>query len=400
MPQIVSDFCCECGNCLHICPHNAIALQRDATGNCRAVIDTDLCIGCHLCSKSCPMLNPVSQNIPIEAYGALSQSLDAVHSTSGGMFLELARSVLKNDGFIAGAAYGDDWSVSHILIRRQSELIKLQGSKYVKSDIKNVFPQIKEALHSGKTVLFSGTPCQVAALQRFIKEPGLQEHLMTVDLICHGTPPASLFKDFLAYLEKKHHGQICKFTFRDKSLGNKHRGTFTIEKGNSTRSHSLYSSEVSYYSLFLKGLICTECCYACPYASSERCGDITIGDFWEWQHEIPEFAQEYNLSNDSSVSAVLVNTPKGKRLFQQIQPNLIACPVPYEQIRKNNAQLRSPVQVDPDARRRVWDAYMQNGYAGLVRIHKERTDIRRYSSRIADCIPSSIKAKLKKVLHR
>lgn len=401
MPQIVSDLCCECGNCLQICPRSAITLQHNSTGSCQAMIDAGLCIDCHLCGNRCPMLNPVPRNIPIEAYGALSQSSEAIHSTSGGMFWELASAVLRNNGLVSGAAYGEDWSVSHILICYQSELIKLQGSKYVKSDIKPVlFPQIKEALHSGKTVLFSGTPCQVAALQRFIKEPGLQEHLITLDLICHGTPPASLFKDFLAYLEKKHHGRIRKFTFRDNSFGSKHRGTFTLHKGNSIRSYPLYSSEAPYYYLFLKGLTYTECCYACPYAAAERCGDITIGDFWGWKHEIQEFAQENNLPDDSSISAIMVNTLKGKRLFQQIKPNLIACPVSYEQIKRNNAQLRSPVQVDPNARKRVWDAYLQDGYAGLIHVHKEMADIRRYASRIADCIPSNIKAKLKKTLYR
>lgn len=401
MPQMVSDFCCECGNCLHICPHTAITLQWDATGSCHALIDPDLCIGCHLCSENCPMMNPVPGNIPIESYGALSQSPEAIYSTSGGMFWELASAVLKNNGLVSGAAYGEDWSVSHILIRDQSELIKLQGSKYVKSDVKTVFPNIKEALQHGKMVLFSGTPCQLAALQQFIKDPGLQERLITVDLICHGTPPASLFKDFLAYLEKKHHGRIRKFTFRDKSFGSKLRGTFTLHKGsNSIRSYPLYSNEAPYYYLFLKGLTYTECCYTCPYAAAERCGDITIGDFWGWQLEIPKFAQEYNLPDDSSISAIMVNTLKGKKLFQQIQPNLIACPVSYEQIKRNNAQLRSPVQVDPSLRNRIWSMYTQDGYDGLVRIHKDMTDIRRYASRIAAGMPSGMKALLKKALHR
>lgn len=400
MPQTVSALCCECGNCLQICPRSAIELQHNSTGSSQAVIDPGLCIDCHLCSNSCPMQNPAPRKIPLEAYGALSQSSEAIHSTSGGIFFELASAVLKNNGLVSGAAYGDDWSVSHILTGNQSDLIKLQGSKYVKSAVKTVFTQIKESLQQGETVLFSGTPCQVAALQRFIKEPGLRERLITVDLICHGTPPASLFKDFLSSLEKKHHGKVCNFTFRNKSFGSKLQGTFTIQKGNSKRRYPLYSSEIPYYYLFLKGLTYTECCYTCSYATPERCGDITIGDFWGWQREIPEFAQKFNLPGSSSVSAVMVNTEKGKRLFQQVQPTLFTCPVPYEQIKRNNAQLCSPVQVNPDDRKRIWDVYMQDGYDGLIHAHKEMTDLRRYASRVADCIPSGIKAKLKRMLQR
>ena len=400
MRQVVSDLCCECGNCLQACPRNAIALRRDAGGNCHAVMDPKLCIDCHLCTLSCPMQNPALRAVPVEAFGAISRSPDAAYSTSGGIFFELASAVLQSNGLVSGAAYCNDWSVSHILIKNQSELIKLQGSKYVKSDMEPVFPKIKDALQQGKTVLFSGTPCQVAALQRFVRDPDLLDRLIGVDIICHGTPPAFLFRDFIAALEAKYHGRLCNFTFRDKSFGNKHCGSFTIQKGGSERRHPLYSGENPYYYLFLKGLICTECCYSCPYAAAERSGDITIGDFWGWQQEIPDFAQRYDLPNDSSVSAVMVNTEKGKRLFQQIQPKLISCSVSYEQIRRSNLQLRTPVQVDSNVRKHIWDAYMQNGYPGLVKIYREMTDIRRYLARIADHIPCSIKANLKKVLRR
>lgn len=400
MPQMVSASCCECGNCLSVCPHTAITLQWDAADSCHALIDPDVCLDCHLCSENCPMMNPLPGNIPIESYGALSRSSAAVHSSSGGMFPALAQSVMRQGGLVSGAAYSSDWSVSHILIKDPDELIKLQGSKYVRSDVTAVFPQIKTALQDGKTVLFSGTPCQAAALQRFIQEPDLQESLITVDLICHGTPPASLFKAFLSSLEKKYHGRICKFTFRDKSFGNKLQGTFTIQNGTSKRNHTLYSSEVPYYSLFLKGLIYTEGCYSCPYAAEKRCGDITIGDFWGWQQEIPDFAQRFGLSNDSSVSAVMINTQKGHALFQQILPDLAACPVSYEQIKRHNAQLCAPVQVDPSLRSRIWSMYTQDGYDGLVRIHKDMTDIRRYSARLAAGMPSGMKALLKKALHR
>ena len=396
MSTFVYQTCCECGNCVRICPRRAVTLERDGYGNCRAVIDETLCVECGLCTKTCPMGHPAPSVLPEEVYAAVSAAPEAGNSTSGGMFFELARSVLADGGVVAGAAYGEGWNIYHVLIQDPESLEKLQGSKYAKSDVTKAAPQIKDALLSGRTVLFCGTPCQVAALKLDIREPELQQRLFTVDLICHGTPPIRLFQDYIAHLEAKHRGKMASFCFRDKTYGNKLVGSYSVSKGGRTRKFPLYAAESAYYHLFLEGLTYTQCCYACPYAKGERCSDITIGDFWGWREEIPAFAASNGLPADASVSAVMLNSKRGAVLFQRIRPRIFSDAVPYEKIQKHNGQLCAPVRIGAAQQERIMESYCSDGYPGLVRIHRQMTDLRRYSVRIAGLLPSGLKESIKK----
>lgn len=400
MSNHVCQTCCECGNCVRICPRHAITLERDKFGSCTAVIDEKLCVECGLCTRVCPLCKPAPCMLPEEAYAAVSAAPEAEQSTSGGVFFELANAVMSDGGLVVGAAYDDEWNVAHIPVRSRSDLQQLQGSKYTKSDVKAMVPQVQEALRSGTTVLFCGTPCQVAALKLAVREPELQQRLITVDLICHGTPPLRIFRDYIADLESKHHGKLTSFRFRDKSYGNKHIGSYSISRGGYVRKYPLYPAESAYYHLFLNGLTYTQCCYSCPYAAGQRCSDITIGDFWGWREEIPSFAASNDLPADASVSAVMLNSGRGAALFRRVRPHMITCAVPYERIQKHNDQLRAPVRVSAAQREQIVEAYCSDGYPGLVRIHRNMTDIRRYAVRLASMVPTGLKERIKKFLRR
>ena len=400
MPTLVCQTCCECGNCVRCCPRQAITLERDAFGNCHAVIDERLCVDCGLCSKRCPMQQPAPCAQPVQAYAAVSAAPEASNSTSGGMFFELANGVLSDGGLVVGAAYDGEWNIRHIPVRDHKDLALLQGSKYVRSDASAAIPLVRDALIAGTPVLFCGTPCQVAALELEIREPELRQRLITVDLICHGTPPARIFRDYLAHLEQKHRGTLTAFRFRDKGYGNKLIGSYSIRKGGQEKKHPLFPAESAYYHLFLNGLTYTHSCYTCPYAQGQRCSDITIGDFWGWAQEIPSFAASRGLPADTSVSAVMVNSARGAALFERLLPHLLACPVSYESIQKHNDQLRGPVHVPASLRKRVAEAYGAEGFAGLMGIHREMTDLRRYTLRITSMLPTGLKETIKKLLRR
>lgn len=204
--HIVSELCFECENCINCCPTNAIRLNGENIFIRKAVIDAESCIQCGRCEKVCPALN--LEHIPlretIEAYGVKSTHPGAQRSASGGLFFEIARNVLSQNGYVVGAAYQTDWAVATEVVSSASDLCKLQGSKYVKSYNGNSFSEIKTLIQSGKKVLIGGTPCQIAALYTYLGAPLKDsDNLITVDLVCHGCPPGKLFTDYISSLEEK-----------------------------------------------------------------------------------------------------------------------------------------------------------------------------------------------------
>lgn len=213
--------CCGCGACQNICPKGAIEMKYDAFGIAYPVIDPALCVECGLCKKVCSYQNQRQRcDAPQLAYAAAAaDGVMAKHSASGGVFAALARHILKAGGVVYGCAFSDDDGIlipKHIRVDNESDLHRLQGSKYVQSITGMVYRQVKQDLKEGKNVLFSGTPCQVDALNGFLS-PTKSENLLTVDIICHGTPGTRFFVDYIKEMEKQNKGKVLDFRFRDKT---------------------------------------------------------------------------------------------------------------------------------------------------------------------------------------
>lgn len=211
--------CCGCTSCSSICTHDAITMQPDALGFLYPVVDKNKCVDCGLCEKVCAFNDHYDTSLNLsqpDAYAARHKDMKEVEtSRSGAAFIAISDYVLENGGVVYGAGYTDHFRVVHKRAATKEERDEFKGSKYVQSDLTGVFRQVKQDLKDGLTVLFSGTPCQTAGLNSYIGKK-LRVNLILVDIVCHGVPGPYIWRDYIAYLEKKQGNKICWVNFRDK----------------------------------------------------------------------------------------------------------------------------------------------------------------------------------------
>lgn len=307
--------CCGCTACKSICPKQAIEMKYDEEGFLYPKIDQDLCINCGMCKEVCAFQNGYdkSQNLKLnDAYGVKHKDINVrMNSRSGGVFIAISDYVLENSGVIYGAGYNGHFIVSHKRADKKSECNEFCGSKYVQSDLGNTYQQVKNDLKNNKLVLFTGTPCQTAGLNKYLSKSFVnKDKLILCDLICHGAPSPKVWKDYIRYSEKKYEGIITKVDFRNKKLfgWSAHRETFII-------NNKEYDSEI-YTKLFYNHDILRPSCYNCKYTNLNRPSDITLADFWG----IDEISADFN--DNKGVSLILINTEKGRNIFKCIEDKL------------------------------------------------------------------------------
>ncbi len=323
--------CCGCNACAEICPKHCIRMTEDAKGFLYPKVDSAICIECGACEKVCPLnTSNISLKIPLKAFAALNKNRqEHLASSSGGAAYILSSYILDKGGVVYGCT-SDGIDVRHIRVENHSDLSKLQGSKYVQSNVCGLFKDVKNDLKSGKPVLFIGTPCQVAGLKNYIKH--IPEHLYLVDLICHGVPSKKMLHDHVKHVAK---GQKIKhISFRK---GNDYR--LSIQTVNFSYEVSLW--ETPYKDLYLKGfiegMISRPSCYKCPFACPTRVSDITIGDFWGLKNAelLPEETRD-------GVSLLLPMTDKGLNLVQAVESNFHIIERSVDEAVDGNTQLRYP----------------------------------------------------------
>lgn len=308
--------CSGCTSCYNKCPVKAIKMVVDTEGFKYPVVDYDKCIKCGLCLKSCPYkekyINKESFKKPI-AYGGFSNN-DKYRdkATSGGIFSHLAKYVIEQGGFVCGAVFNEKLNVQHIIIDNIKDIEKINGSKYVQSDLGNMFNEIKLLLDDNKLVLFSGTPCQVTGILKFLGKE--YSNLITVDLICHGVPSPLVFDKYKKFLEEKNKSKPNKIYFRTKLTGWKSYSTYV--KFDSGKELIQKSGENPYMRGFLKDIFLRPSCSNCISSKLPRDSDITLGDFWGVQNNYKE------LDDDKGTSLILVNTTKGKTLIEDIKDDV------------------------------------------------------------------------------
>lgn len=326
--KIKKGECTGCGACVSICPTEALELRQDELGYYRAYINYEKCINCGKCSTICPVLNnPESKNeVRPKCYELIAANDDLLYkSSSGGVFSLLARGVLEEGGLVVGAAWKEDFSVEHIIISNETELYKLQKSKYLQSYMGNIFKRIKEYLKEGRKILFTGCPCQVSGLKSYLEKE--YDNLITVDLLC-GNSPSTMF--FQKYISEAFPEGVKKYEFRHKEQGwNWDCVTVTVTDG--TKYVIRGAREDDYQRAYHNHLMCPPHCENCKFQKLPRYGDITIGDFW-WIND-----KDKSLNVKKGVSAVLCNNKKGQEVLEHIPIETIGVKkeVPMEWLRGN-----------------------------------------------------------------
>ena len=367
--------CCGCQACANSCPKNCISMQADEEGFLYPHVDKTACVNCGLCEKVCPILHKPQTYPVLQAYAAKHTSAEIkLKSSSGGMFSALAEVILQERGIVFGAAFDKDWNVVHACAEKLEDLDKLRRSKYVQSNIGKTYQQAKSFLDSGRTVLFTGTPCQIAGLRNYLGRE--YENLLTADIICHAAPSPAVWQKFLH--ENLDVPAIKAINFREKKIGwstfylsfltphglNAHGNTKTFaEKVHfKLRAAAAVVYRNTFLNAFLNELINRPACHTCHFKGlNQRLSDFTLGDLWgTWPGIITKQDKKYGMS------VLLINTSKGKAVFEKLQASLICQPVDAERVAKFNSALDKSTAIHPK-RAEFFARYQTENFNTLVR---------------------------------
>lgn len=384
--------CCGCAACLNICPKDAISMIEDEAGFMYPKVQADLCINCGMCSKVC-LFNQRSSDETREpmVYAGVINDREALEkSSSGGVFSALANAVFQKGGVVFGAAWGEDFSLSHIAAHNAAELERLRGSKYVQSAVGTTFREAKALLDAGQFVCYSGTPCQISGLKAYLRKD--YENLLTIDIICHGVPSLKMLQDDLRYVSGKALDELSDVKFRDKSYGWGVKGSLTAD--NKKMKYNAGTSP--YYFYFLKGEVYRESCYNCRFPSEKRQGDITLGDYWGIRGEL--IKRLGDIDPDRGVSCVLVNSQKGEKWLDLAKGSLSLAASNLTSVKKRNTQLVEHSMPLPE-HLALLEGYITNGYSSFTNGYKKHTKDHIIRG-IKNMIPSKMKRKINDILSK
>lgn len=356
--------CCGCAACVQKCPKQCISLKEDSEGFLYPTVDANTCIDCGLCEKVCPIINEGISHTPLKVYAAINKDENIrMQSSSGGIFTLLAENIINEDGVVFGARFDEDWQVRLDYTETIEGIAAFRGSKYVQARTEDTYRQAETFLKAGRKVLFTGTPCQIAGLKKFLKKE--YNNLLAVDFVCHGVPSPKVWSRYLeellacqgekntvsfssipqSFSERKSH--VLGISFRDKSLGWKkysfvlrHNLTKATAAGKQNSvSFSDMHRENTFMRLFLSDIILRPSCYDCHCKEGKSGADITIADFWGIGNISPE------MDDDKGTSLVLIQTEKGQQTFSTL--DIVKKEHTYEEASRSNQGLKSVCKPHP-----------------------------------------------------
>ncbi len=339
--------CCGCSACVQRCPEQCIRLEEDSEGFLYPQVDEETCIKCGLCEKVCPILNQADK-LPVQEVLAVKNPYEKerMNSSSGGVFLPLAREVINKGGVVFGAVYDESWEVHHVYAEKIEDVYPMMGSKYLQSKIENTFKDAERFLKQGREVLFVGSPCQIAGLRTYLRNKQYP-NLLAVDFLCHGVPSPGVWRRYLAetyggYDAKEQSrlqatagknsvllsslnatSPIGDIKFRDKRESGWKKFRFVVLKKSASKAdqNTVLSSDIHYDNPFMQGFLSDiylrPSCYACKCKNGVNHSDMTIADFWGINQIAPEF------DDDKGVGLVLLNTKKGEEYFSRLPMDMM-----------------------------------------------------------------------------
>ena len=305
--------CSGCGACALSCPKKCIEMKKDQEGFWYPHIDCEKCVDCGLCEKVCHCKGlPKLKNVQ-KVYGAYNKDKQIREkSSSGGIFNILAQKVLEREGVVFGAAFNEDFSVYHKYVTSKENLSELMGSKYVESKLGESYKQVKEFLQNERWVLFSGTPCQVAGLLKYLGKD--YEKLITMDFICHGVPSASVWGKYISDWQEEKKSKLINVNFRNKTYGWK---IFSLKLD--FNNNTTYIGKVvvdKYLRAFINDICLRPSCYNCNTKGEKRVADITVGDFWNIQDVKSGFDE------DLGTSLIIIRSDIADGFFESVNDSL------------------------------------------------------------------------------
>ena len=334
--------CCGCNACGDICPKLAISFKTDNEGFWYPEVDMEKCVDCGLCEKVCPILhkedykNQGGLEKP-ETYALVHKNIEVrFDSTSGGAFTALAEEVYKRGGYVGGAIYNEDWSVSHFLSTSKNDLPKLRSSKYLQSHLGGFYKAVKEVLKTGKPVLVCGTPCQMAAMYRYLQKP--YDNLILVDFICRAIASPLFFKKWIEYLENIHNSKVIFYKAKSKELGWDKLSTRVEYENNDVDIIS--GDDNPWLKMQYKvPEIGRPSCFNCAFKGFPRTSDITVGDLWAKKGAIPQ-----QLDGNLGTSIVFANNDKGAEFLKACLKKTEYQEFSYHTAAQGNYHLENPIR--------------------------------------------------------
>ena len=372
--------CCGCSACVQICPKQCISMSADSEGFAYPHVSKESCIDCGLCEKVCPVINQNEPGKPLFVYAAKNNDDDIrLQSSSGGIFTMLAEQIISEGGVVFGVRFDVDWNVVHDYTETKEGIAAFRGSKYVQSVIGDSYRKAKEFLLGGRKVLFSGTPCQIAGLKKFLRKDFI--NLLTVEVVCHGVPSPKVWHDYLEYRRAEHAAGkntvssslndlpvITGVSFRDKSNGWKKYGfkisyaALKASENSVSKSAYVYNCEVTPFNedIFMKGFLkdiyLRPSCYSCAARQGKSRADISIADYWGIQNVHPE------IDDNKGICLVMVNTDNGGKYYDSLGTSLLSKISEFDKALLCNPCIVTNVK-EPKQRELFWNRYSQEGIA-------------------------------------
>ncbi|MEF9923702.1 MAG: Coenzyme F420 hydrogenase/dehydrogenase, beta subunit C-terminal domain [Muribaculaceae bacterium] len=336
-------------------------MDEDSEGFLYPKVDASLCIDCKLCEKVCPVINQNETRKPIAVYAAKNPNEEIrMKSSSGGIFSMLAESTINQGGVVFGARFNEKWEVVHDYTETVEGIIPFRGSKYVQSQIGDSYIKAQDFLKEGREVLFSGTPCQIAGLNKFLSKE--YDNLLTVDVVCHGVPSPLVWRDYLDHLYKtgkisaqsrKDTLPIGSISFRDKRTGWKNFSFVIKDKGGKITVQETLHKNI-FMQGFLNNLYLRPSCHACPTRKGKSGSDISIADYWG----IPA-----DMDDDKGIGLVLINTQKGAAAY--LTADVESVETSYAQALAGNPCMERSVAI-PKYRALFWQKYQSAGIDAIA----------------------------------
>lgn len=359
--------CCGCEACAQRCVHNAISMKSDKEGFLYPIIDPNKCTKCDICEKVCPVINQKLPSEPIKTYAAKNKDeIVRLQSSSGGIFTLLATKTINNGGVVFGAKFDEQWNVVHDYVETIEGLAKFRGSKYVQSQIGNCYKIAEIFLKKGREVLFSGTPCQIAGLKKFLIKDF--SNLICVDIICHGVPSPMVWQKYKSQVILN---KNSSFTFRDKSNSWKRYEIVALNEGKEVVRET--TSKNVYMKLFLSDLCLRPSCSNCPAKGGQSQSDITIADFWGIENIHPDF------DDDKGSNLVIINSEKGLELFNSLE-NCEKIETDFEKAISYNTSYFKSI-TEPKYRQYFFDNFDKCGFEVYDKISRKSNNQYRYNIR-------------------